>query len=53
MKEYVCIVGLDEPEAEAIRARIDAPSFARVTLPGIMRSLELHTIWRNKPTSIR
>lgn len=36
MKEYVCIVGLDEPEAEAIRARIDAPSFARVTLPSIV-----------------
>jgi hypothetical protein len=35
-KEYVCIVGLDETEGEALRARIDAPSFARVTLPGIM-----------------
>jgi hypothetical protein len=36
MKEYVCIVGLDEPEAEALRERIDAPVVAHVALPGIM-----------------
>ncbi|MDX2139088.1 MAG: hypothetical protein SF123_13445 [Chloroflexota bacterium] len=36
MKEYVCIIGLDEPESDAIRARLDVPVLARVTLPGIV-----------------
>ncbi len=36
MKEYACIVGLDQPEAEAIREHIDLPVFYRETLPGIL-----------------
>lgn len=36
MAEYVCIVGLDEPEADAIRERSDAPIIAHVVLPDII-----------------
>jgi hypothetical protein len=36
MKEYVLFVGLDEPESDALRARLDVPSFASVTLPPIV-----------------
>lgn len=35
MKKYVCIIGLDEQEAVAIRERVDVPVFFRETLPGI------------------
>ena len=33
MKEYVCIVGLDEPQSEEICARLAVPCFSRVTVP--------------------
>jgi len=36
MTEYVLIVGLDEPEAQAIQERLDVPSIAHITLPKIM-----------------
>lgn len=35
MKEYVCIVGLDEEEAAEICNALDVPCFYRVTLPAI------------------
>ena len=36
MKEYVCIVGLDEEEASELSRALEIPSFFRVTLPTIM-----------------
>lgn len=36
MKDYVCIVGLDEAESDAIAQHIDAPTVAHVVLPRIM-----------------
>jgi hypothetical protein len=36
MADYVCIVGLDEPEATAIQERLDAPVIAHVVLPKIL-----------------
>ena len=35
MKEYVCIIGLDEQEAAEICDALEIPSFYRVTLPSI------------------
>ncbi len=35
MKDYVCLVGLDDAEAEEICSLVDAPSFYRVTLPSL------------------
>ncbi len=43
MKEYVCIVGLDEEEARAIRDGVDQPTFYRVTLPAIF--IENGQLW--------
>ena len=36
MVEHVCLIGLDEPESDAIRAMIDGPVVAHVVLPGMM-----------------
>ena len=36
MAEYVCIVGLDEAETNAIRELIDQPVIAHITLPKIL-----------------
>lgn len=36
MTEYVCLVGLDEPESSAIQQRLDMPVIAHPILPGIM-----------------
>ena len=36
MADYVCIVGLDEPESNAIRDLIDQPVIAHITLPKIL-----------------
>lgn len=36
MRNFVCIVGLDEPEAQAIQAQIEEPSIAHVILPKII-----------------
>jgi hypothetical protein len=36
IQEYVCIVGLDEPEFAQIRERIDTPMIAHETLPRIL-----------------
>lgn len=35
MKEYVCLVGLDDAEAQEIRDALDMPCFYRATLPNI------------------
>ena len=35
MREYVCLVGLDDAEAMEIRDAVDMPCFYRVTLPNI------------------
>jgi hypothetical protein len=32
----VCLIGLDEPEAQAIKAHLDVPVIIHTTLPGIM-----------------
>ncbi|MBW4437523.1 MAG: hypothetical protein KME04_10335 [Pleurocapsa minor GSE-CHR-MK-17-07R] len=36
MREYICIVGLDEEEGAELSRALDVPVFARVTLPAIM-----------------
>jgi hypothetical protein len=36
MADYVCIVGLDEPESNAIRDRIDQPVIAHIPLPKML-----------------
>lgn len=36
MKEYVCLVGLEDEQASEIRELVDVPCFYRVTLPSIM-----------------
>lgn len=36
MIEYVCVVGLDEPESDAIQAKMDQRVIAHPILPGIM-----------------
>ncbi len=36
MKEYVCIVGLDETESNDIRERLDTHVIAHITVPGII-----------------
>lgn len=36
MTEYVCLVGLDEPEYTAIQARVEKPIIAHEILPGIL-----------------
>lgn len=36
MREYVCIVGLDEPEYRLIQERLDMPIIAHDVLPGMM-----------------
>src|SRR5256885_845111 len=33
MREYICIIGLDEPEYSQIRERVDAPIIAHEALP--------------------
>jgi hypothetical protein len=43
MKEYVCIVGLDEEEALELCKAIEVPSFYRVTLPSIQ--LQSGQLW--------
>jgi len=35
MLDYVCLVGLDEPEYEAVRERIAVPMVAHAVLPRI------------------
>lgn len=35
MKDYICVVGLDEQEAKEICESLDVPNFYRVTLPTI------------------
>jgi hypothetical protein len=36
MNEYICLVGLDEPESTAIAERLNVPVVAHVALPGII-----------------
>ncbi|KAB2862490.1 MAG: hypothetical protein F9K46_06985 [Anaerolineae bacterium] len=36
MREYTCIVGLDEPESSALQQRLDMPIIAHDVLPGMM-----------------
>lgn len=51
MTEYVCIVGLDEPEAQAIQARLDIPSIAHLVIPSAM--IKDGDLWVELPNSPR
>ncbi len=51
MREYVCIVGLDEPEAQAIKEHLEVPAIAHVTIPRIM--LKDGELWAELPNSPR